>query len=313
MKRILLISLWCCIGQLTFAQGEMITLKTTQGDLAGTLLVPETLKTKKWPVVLIIAGSGPTDQDGNSTLLPGKNNSLKMLAEGLAKAGVASLRYDKRGVGKSASAAIQEADLRFSHFVEDAKAWVELLQADTRFSEVIVAGHSEGALIGMIVAKETKVSQYISIAGAGQRADKLLKEQLAQQPDFIKDEAYKILDELVIGKTVDKPNPMLNSLFRPSVQPYLISWFNYDPEAIIKTLDIPILLVQGTTDIQVGVKEAKNLKTANPKAELLLIEDMNHVLKLSSADRMENLATYSNPKLPLAEGFMLGLLHFIKK
>ena len=62
-----------------------------------------------YPVVLIIPGSGPTDMDGNSAALPGKNNSLKYLAEGLAGKGIASLRYDKRGIASSASAGKDES------------------------------------------------------------------------------------------------------------------------------------------------------------------------------------------------------------
>lgn len=294
------------------AQSDTVMLTTAIGELSGSLLVPNTSK-NQCPIVLIIAGSGPTDRDGNSAMMGGKNNSLKLLAEGLAEEGIASLRYDKRGLGLSKSAFIQESDLRFDHFVEDAQAWIQLLQQDKRFSEVIVAGHSEGSLIGMIATKKAKADRFISIAGAGKKADLLLREQLATQPKFIKNEAFRALDSLVIGKTVDDINPMLASLFRPSVQPYLISWFKQDPQAIIKGLAMPVLIVQGTTDIQVSVKDAELLKEANTRVHLVMIEGMNHVLKKASADKMENMATYGNPTLSLKEELIPAILHFIKK
>ena len=99
---------------------DTITLDTPTGAIAGTLLIPS--GNGPFALVVIIAGSGPTDRDGNSPLLPGANNSLKLLAEGLADRGVASLRYDKRGVAASAKAMVSEADLRFNTYADDAAA-----------------------------------------------------------------------------------------------------------------------------------------------------------------------------------------------
>src|SRR5690606_11236335 len=119
------------------------------------------------PVVLIIAGSGPTDRDGNSPLLPGQNNSLRLLAEGLAQRGIATLRYDKRGIAESANAELREADLRFNTYVDDAAALLSRLHDDARFSRVSVVGHSEGALIAVMAAQKAAVDAIVSIAGAG--------------------------------------------------------------------------------------------------------------------------------------------------
>ncbi|MGB0523682.1 MAG: alpha/beta hydrolase [Flammeovirgaceae bacterium] len=312
MRKTLLTLLIVSLFQLGFGQSDTVLLNTDVGSLSGTLLLPEKLESK-CPVALIIAGSGPTDRDGNNPLINGKNNSLKMLAEGLVEGGVASLRYDKRGLGLSQGAAIAEADLRFDHFVDDAKAWITLLKNDDRFSEVIVMGHSEGSLIGMIAAKEAQADRYVSLAGAGQPADKILREQFSMQSEFIKNEATAVLDSLVIGKTKPDVNPLLFSIFRPAIQPYLISWMQKDPQKIIKSLSIPVLIVQGTTDIQVGEGEAKLLKAANPSAELLLIEGMSHILKAGPKDRMANYATYGDPSLALKSELLPGILHFIKK
>jgi uncharacterized protein len=96
--------------------------------------------------VLIIAGSGPTNRNGN-TMGIGRNDSLKLLAEALATKGITSLRYDKRGVDRSAAAIGREDDLRFGMYIDDAVQWAHLLKKDARFSRLVIAGHSEGALV----------------------------------------------------------------------------------------------------------------------------------------------------------------------
>jgi pimeloyl-ACP methyl ester carboxylesterase len=133
------------------------------------------------PIVLIIAGSGPTDRDGNSGALPGKNNAYRMLANALAADGIASLRYDKRGIGESRTAGIREANLRFDMYVDDAVAWVSQLHGDTRFSRVIIAGHSEGSLIGMVAANKAHADAFVSVAGVAHRSSEVLRDQLRPQ------------------------------------------------------------------------------------------------------------------------------------
>lgn len=271
----------------TFTETTII-LHTAKGDISGTLTVPDSVK-GKIPVALIIAGSGPTDRNGNNPMM--KNESLKLLAHGLASHKIASLRFDKRGIGASRAAGKTEADLRFEDYINDAGSWIDTLKKDHRFTKVIVAGHSEGSLIGMIAAHK-KADGFISIAGAGRSADKILKEQLAAQPAMVKDSSYPIIDSLVLGKTVQNVPKMLFALFRPGVQPYMISWFHYDPQTEIKKLTIPVLILQGTNDLQVTVDDANLLSKSHPKAQLVLIKNMNHVFRIVEGDRKANLATY---------------------
>ncbi|WP_111670205.1 alpha/beta hydrolase [Algoriphagus litoralis] len=293
-----------------FAQvaDQPITLETGTGKIEGTLLRPETAE--KVPIVLIIAGSGPTDRNGNNPSMV--NNSLKMLAEGFAQNGIASVRYDKRGVGESKNAALSESELRFENYVEDAVSWVELLGKDIRFSEIIVLGHSEGSLIGMIAAQRARVDKFISVAGVGSPAGDIIREQLKAQPPFVLEQSLPIIEKLEKGETVADVPAMFFSLFRPSVQPYIISWFKYDPQQELAKLAQPILIIQGTTDIQVGVSDAVKLAKANSKAELYIIEGMNHILKEAESDRAKNIATYAMPDLPLKEGLIEVLLGFIR-
>lgn len=284
-----------------------IFLETKSGKIFGTLTTPKEFN--NIPISLIIAGSGPTDRDCNSTIL--KCDAYKKLAHELAENKIASVRYDKRGIAESFSAGKKEIDLRFDDYVDDAKDWIDFLKKDNRFSKIIVIGHSEGSLIGMMAS--TKADKLISIAGPGQTADKTIKIQLSAQPKETQDLSFAILDSLSKGKTVDNVNPSFNSLFRPSVQPYMISWFKYDPQIEIQKLDIPILILQGTNDIQVTVEDAKSLSKASPKSQLILIDKMNHIFRIVDGDRQANIATYNNPSLPLADKLVLYVANFIQQ
>jgi pimeloyl-ACP methyl ester carboxylesterase len=298
--------LFFLVGSASFGQSENRlgyfeldqTLQTSTGELSGTLTVPILKGT--FPVALIIAGSGPTDRNGNNAQM--KNNSLQLLAHELAAQGIASLRYDKRGIGKSASAMISEDQLRFENYVEDAKAWSAQLKTDPRFRKLIVIGHSEGSLIGMLACEQADV--FVSLAGAGRSIDVILKEQLAVQLEGKKKllrAANEGLSKLKDGKLVEDAPVELFGLFRPSVQPYMISWMKYDPAVEISNLKIPIVIIQGSTDLQVKEEDARILFMAHPlNSRLIIIEDMNHVLKIAPLDRTKNIETYSNPELPLA-------------
>ncbi|WP_264532295.1 alpha/beta hydrolase family protein [Flavobacterium sp. N502540] len=285
-----------------------IVLKINIDQLFGTLTTPNL--EKRYPVALLISGSGPTDRNGNNPMM--KNNSLKMLAEALAKNGIASLRYDKRGIAESKPAAISEHTLVFENYTEDAKSWINLLKQDRRFSEVVVIGHSEGSLIGMIAG--AKASKFISIAGAGESADQLIKSQIAsKQNKQVEELTFPIIDSLKSGFTVKKVDPMLNALFRPSIQPYLISWFKYNPQNEIKKLNVPILIVQGNQDLQVTVKDAELLSKANKNAELLIVDKMNHIMKIIDGDHQANLESYKKENLPISEIMVNKIISFIKK
>lgn len=287
-----------------------ITLETSTATIYGTLTLPDA--DGQFPVVLIIAGSGPTDKNGNNTmgLL---TNSYKMISDTLAFHGIASVRYDKRGVGKSYYKGLEEADLTFEHYISDAENWISKLKSDTRFVKVLILGHSEGALIGSIISKQLTVDGFISVAGTSQKASALLLEQLSAQPEDIKSEASTIIDSLNKGVPVANVSPALFSLFRPSVQPFLISWFKYDPKTEIAKISSRILILHGNRDIQVKSAEAAILAQHNPNSEFVIIDNMNHVLKDASGDYQENIATYSNPNLPLSTSFTVSLLDFIEK
>ncbi len=313
-KNIIILSILCLNTLSSFAachqlllsyKEEAIILKTATGDIHGTLTLPAGIE--KRPIALIIAGSGPTDRNGNSIFT--QNDCLKQLAAKLAENKIASVRYDKRGIGESKDAAIKEEDLRIEHYMDDVKSWIKLLRENKQFSDVIIIGHSEGSLIGMVASGNA--DKFISIAGTGLPADEILKEQLKKQPQSILDMSIPIINSLKKGIPVKDVNPMLNSLFRPSVQPYMISWFKYNPQEEIKQVKIPVLIIQGTKDIQVSTEDANLLHKANPKSKLVFIENMNHIFKDVTGDEQENMATYSNNSLPIDSKLVKEICTFI--
>lgn len=287
---------------------SQVKVAVDSSEIVGTLTLPDA--GFKGPVVLIIAGSGPTDRNGNSILT--QNNGLQMLAYELADFGIASVRYDKRGVGGSAKLMKKESDLRFDDYINDAVAWIEMLKKDERFSIVGVVGHSEGSLIGMVAALKGGAGKFISVAGGGRPIDAILKEQLKVNNDLY-NLAVPVIDSLKSGHLVKNIDRKLMLYFRPGVQPYMISWMKYDPRVEIKKLKIPVLIVQGTQDLQVSPEDARLLNTSARSSQLALITNMNHVLKLVEGDRAANEATYHNPTLRIAPALADTIQDFIKK
>jgi pimeloyl-ACP methyl ester carboxylesterase len=310
MLRVLALSLTLFTGfvQATVLQ-RPISLDSGTGELFGSLLLPKS--DQPVPVVLIISGSGPTDRDGNNPD-GGRNDSLKRLAWVLAKHNVASVRYDKRGVAASLAATPDERNLSVEAYVADAQAWGRKLKSDPRFGPLILLGHSEGALIASLAAPSVDAAAVISMSGSARPIDQVLREQLARSlPPPLMLRSNELIDSLKAGKTDDNVPSPLQVIFRPSVQPYLISLFRQDPAAAFARLKMPALIIQGSHDIQVGVDDARQLKAAKPDAELALIDGMNHVLRIVPNDVKRQLASYKDPQLPLAAELGTRILGFI--
>lgn len=283
------------------AQSSPIEVVTPTGTLHGAWLQP-TQGTAA--VAVILPGSGPTDRDGNSAQFGIQAGTYRLLAEALAEEGIATARIDKRGIGQSAAAGPSEADLRFSTYVDDAVAWATRAAQEAGQPCAWLIGHSEGALVALAAANQAprRVCGLVLLSGAGRPAGDVLREQLANLPEPQKTEAYDTLAELEAGRTVARPPAGLASLFRPSVQPYLISWLALDPAELIWRWQGRVLIGQGLTDIQTTEADARRLAGAQPRASLVLWPEVNHVLKTAPDERQANIATYLDPNLPLANG-----------
>jgi pimeloyl-ACP methyl ester carboxylesterase len=291
---------------------QPVSINTPSSVLMGTLSVPKV--PGKIPVVLLIAGSGPTDRNGNSSLINGKPNYFLKISDELYANNIAVLRYDKRGIGQSTTTK-SEIETTFENMVDDAIALIKHFKSDSRFSKVIVAGHSEGSLIGMIASERAEADGFISIAGAGNPISEIMK---SQYKEVLSADNYNIasavLDTIKAGMPVRQQ--LKNGLeiqFCPSIRPYLSSWMKYNPQTVLPKLTMPILIIQGTHDIQVNVENARQLKKAKPKAKLVLIDGMSHILKEAPIDRALNIATYSKDDLALHPKLIHELTQFIKE
>ncbi len=291
-----------------------IVLNTPNGNIHGTITMPDDSNVKI-PVVLIIPGSGTTDRNGNSRVSHVYSNAYKLLAEAFAQQGIASLRYDKRGVGQSYGAQYNRT-LLFDDYVNDAEAWANYLKMEPRFSEVIVLGHGEGSLIGMIVANRTKLAAFIGISVESRRADKIWH-SLIEKADLSKKQkadSKAVIDSLMAGKTVSDLDTLLYGYLHPQIQPFLVSWMKFDPLLEMSRLTIPAIIIHGKHDTYNQWKNAVRLAKENEQAKLALIDGMNYVLKNTGGDaELEKRSHISlnmplHPKLPdIIVGFIHGL------
>jgi len=285
---------------------ELPTVTRDGVELRGSLWLPKNAPSRI-PVALIIAGSGPTDRDGNN---PSglKTDAYRYVATALAEHGIASLRFDKRGIGESGrNFAVDKTT--FSDFVEDTLAWHRFLKADPRFEALTLIGHSEGSEIAIFAAQKAKCEALISVAGSGRPFDVLLREQLARKNDAETMGAYdRIVSALRKGEPLDPVPASLAPLFRPNVRTFIRSELDIDPAAELrKVRDVRITILQGDTDIQVAVVDARKLAQARPDATLKIIPKMNHVLKEEETASIDQ-TSYADPSKPLAPGMIEALV-----
>ncbi len=294
------------LSPIAFGSNEQsLSLEVDGVELHATLIQPHGAR-----ILLILhPGSGPTDHNGNQ---PGmQNNSLRLLADGLAAAGLAALRYDKRGVGASQSGQ-EESELRPAHYINDLAAWARWAREVGGYEHVILLGHSEGAMFAKAAAAMTEVDAVISLAGPGRPMGVLLLEQTeGRRPGELDQQFRHILGELEAGRTVEDVPPLLAALFRPSVQPYLIEWLAISPADLAEQLAVPLQVVSGSTDLQVVRADFDALAVHADRAAW--IEGMNHVLREQGGPLEQQIASYMSPDRPLHDDLLPEVLQFIQK
>ncbi|MDZ7281229.1 alpha/beta fold hydrolase [Sphingomonas sanguinis] len=285
-----------------------------QGPLKGSWTGPEGAKV---PVVLMIPGSGPTDRDGNSPRGL-KAASLRLLAEGLAARGIASVRIDKRGMFASAGAIADANKVTIDDYAADTRSWIAAIRAKTGAPCVWVLGHSEGGLVALdtAAAGPAGLCGVIAISTPGRPLGEVMRAQFHANPANapLLPDADRAIDALEAGRTIPAASltPPLSMIYADAVQPFLINSFAKDPAKLAAATTKPLLIVQGEADLQVTVEDAKILKAAQPKATLVLLPKVSHVLKTVEGDsRGANLATYADPNLPIAPGVVTAVADFI--
>ena len=313
MRFVALIVLLYAVSAMAAPAETELEVSGPSGALKGTMLSPNASGS---PVILIIPGSGPTNRDGNNPLGV-RSSTYKLLAEGLAAKGIATVRIDKRGLSGSAAAVADANAVTIEDYASDVRAWVDVIRKKTGAPCIWLLGHSEGGLVALASSQSaSEICGLILIATAGRPLAEVLRDQLKSNPANapILGQALPAIDALEAGRHVDVSgmNPALLPLFSPKVQGFLISTFALDPARLIADWKKPVLIMQGERDIQIGVPDAERLKQASPAAKLVLLPNTNHVLKtVTSPDRAANIAAYADPGLPLAPGVIDGISGFV--
>ncbi len=295
------------LTSMTFAQESNYIEQDVniENHFNGTLLLP---KIETPPLLILLAGSGPLDKDGNTNFM--KSNMLKKLAQRLGDNNIASFRYDKHSL-RQIKKGTYDLDYTFNIFIEDAKAAIEHFKSKSEFGKIYVLGHSQGSLVGMIAANG-KADGFISLAGAGQSIDEVITYQINESAPQFTEDTKRVFGILKEGSMTDDFPAALASIFNKETQPFMMSWMKYNPQDEIKKLDIPVLIINGTKDIQVTVDEANLLHNAYPDSELVIIEKMNHVLVAIDGERLENVKSYNEPNREFPNELIKALIDFIK-
>ena len=287
-----------------------VTIPGPQGPLAATLTDPA----KNVPVLLLIPGSGPTDREGDNPA--GVSGGIyRQLAEQLAAKGVATLRIDKRGMFGSKRAIADANAVTIADYVADVRGWTAFLQARGKRC-VWLAGHSEGGIVALAAAQRPKgICGLVLLAAPGRPLGAVLRSQLKPKLPFAMfASADAAIAKLEHRRRVDPatvPAP-LAALFNPAVQGYLIDLMTYHPARLAAATKLPMLIIQGETDIQVGVNDARLLAAARPGSKLVLIPGINHLWRKAPPDPAANAATYRDASIPVDTAVAHSIAAFVR-
>jgi pimeloyl-ACP methyl ester carboxylesterase len=305
-NRILIFILFCFLKSFSQDNNFIIQDVAINNLIDGTLLTPKEIE--KPNLVIIIGGSGPTDRNGNQTFF--KNNSLKKLAESLSSNNIATYRYDKRIVKQIKQGNIDQ-NIMFDDFVSDAISVLNHFKENQSFNHIFILGHSQGSLVGMLAA-EGRADGFISLAGVSQSIDNIVIEQIAKTYPSLSKDAERVFSYLRIGEKTDNYPTELASVFNKDIQSFMMNWMQYNPQEEIKKLKMPVLIINGTKDLQVEPKEAQRLNEAVPGSSLNIIENMNHVLVTIEGDNLENSKSYNESFRKISPELIEAILRFVK-
>jgi uncharacterized protein len=267
--------------------------------LAGTLLLPLVSEIQRVPGVVLIAGSGPTDRDGNNPLIPVRVDVLKLIAERLAAAGIATLRYDKRGIGQSTARprgglSDEEQFFRWDHFVADVTAaHAELLRQDEiKPYATAFLGHSEGGLLAIAATAAMGARRphgMVLASTPGRPLGDIVHDQIERNAPPLVGAADRILAAIHdTGHVPANISPELQLLFPPYAGPFLQSALSFDPAAVLARTDNACLLIHGGADGQIvplgDIQPLLDtLARRAASGEAMVVPAVSHNLKLVSS------------------------------
>ncbi|MBG6128724.1 pimeloyl-ACP methyl ester carboxylesterase [Aquimarina sp. EL_43] len=297
------------ISALTFAQKKEFNSAVVKINkyIEGSLVTP--YSEDNVPLVIFIMDAGAINRDGNDRM--SKNDTFKKLSYELAKEGIATYRYDKR-LFKMDGLGIKEHEISLDHYIEDAISIIDYFNKNGKYKKVIIAGHGQGSLVGMIAAKG-RADGFISIAGNAVSIDQVIIEQIAKQAPGLDKSASVAFKQLKENGRATSYDPALESIFRYNLQPFMSSWIKYNPSEEILKLEMPILIIYGDKDIQVESIQAEKFKEIIPQAEYLFVTDMNHILKEIKGGRLENHKSYNEPFRKIMPEVLTGITNFVNQ
>lgn len=263
------------------------------------------------PAVILVAGSGPTDRNWNSPLLPGTNGSGALLAHALVASGFVVLRYDKRATGPHAQENVQKLAGKISmdgHRLELAGG-VQLLAArpDVDSRQIFVLANSEGCIHALNYQTHTPpapIAGMVLTAAPARRVGAVARSQIAAQLAAVPggDQLLAAYDAAVADFTAGRPvavdeklpeamRMLILALTSPINQPFSHELWTLDPMALMERVNIPVLVVIGKKDIQVDWQSDGDLfgalafRRGNITVEFPA--NTNHVLKFEPKPRAQ--------------------------
>lgn len=297
--------------------------KAQSVTLAATLTLPPV----KGPVpaVLLITGSGPQDRDES---LMGHKPFL-VLSDYLTRKGIAVLRADDRGVGRSTG---KFADATTADFATDAEAGVAFLKTRSEVAphKIGLVGHSEGAIIApMVAARNPDVAFIVMMAGSGVPGDQILPEQTlliveasgksrqeaqedsAEEREIVtlaeREQDHSKLEKKLRAQTEGQaPEAQLEAQIKTLTSPWFRYFLSYDPATALRRVTCPVLAINGEKDLQVPPKQnlpaiRKALEEAgNQHFEADELPGLNHLFQTAKTGAPSEYAEIEETMSPLA-------------
>jgi len=267
---------------------EEVTVKAKGFTLSGTLLLPKS-GARPFPAVITITGSGQQTRD-EPIPIPGleKYGLFRQVAETLASRGIAVLRVDDRGVGKSTGLETLQTATS-SDFADDVRAQVAYLRSRSEIDpkRIALVGHSEGGIIApMVAAGDSQIAAIVLMAGSGKRGDQIsidqLNDVLERNTTMTAEEKNKQrMQQLEIIRAVQTGGDLSKYPAQVSM-PWIKEFWTYDPLITIRKVRQPVLILQGALDRQITVEQATMLEKAaqgagNKNVALRVFPNLNHL------------------------------------